>query len=147
MDPVRAAVAVVLAALLLTGPLGVDVTADRSLGDGTATVEADPPETLRITDGRFGADIAYLRVPETAVDVRAVEGSPRLVYEVGVPELGVEERAYRVVDRPGTVRMRVPHREVDAAGDGPYRGYVAVRVQSFDSYETVSNRSVEVTVE
>ena len=147
MDPVRAAVAVVLAALLVTGPLGVDVTADRSLGDGTATVEAEPPETLRVTDGRFGVDAVYLRVPATTVDVRAVEASPRLVYEVAVPELGVKERTYRVVDSSGRVRMRLAHVEVDPSGGGPYRGYVALRVQSFETYETVYNRSVEVTVE
>jgi hypothetical protein len=146
-DTTRIVVGTVLLALVLTGPaVGLDLTDEPvTLDDGTATVEVVAPAgDLRITPGRFGTDVAYLRTPTLVADVRAVEGTPRIVYEVVVPELGIEQRAFRPVTEPGRIRIGMADVEVDRPVNGSYGGYLAVRVQSFETYETVTNRTVEV---
>ncbi len=147
----RLVVAVVLVTLVLTGPVvGFDVTKESpELGDGNATVEVldAPSATIPVTHGRFGTDVSYVRIPEAAVDVRNLTGSPRIAYEVTVPELGVDRRVSRIVTDEGRVRLELSDRALAPDTDpGTYTGRVDLRLQSFEGQTVLVNRTVEVTV-
>lgn len=148
-------VAFVLAGAVLTGPLfgifGTDSGSD-GLGDGTASIESVSVSTddIVVTHGRYGTDTWYLRVPDSAVAVRNVEKRPRLIAQVIVPELNVEETETKQLS-PGSVGT---HRlTLGSIAIGPnrptndtYRGHLTVRVQSFTVDETVYNETVAVEV-
>ncbi|MBV0924282.1 hypothetical protein KTS45_08715 [Halomicroarcula limicola] len=136
-----------------TGPLtGVDVTEQRAteFGDGTATVGAVTVDTaaLRVTDGRFGTGVSYLRVPTATVTVTSVSDRPRLVYRVLVPALDVELTETAVVSKTGTYRLVPDDRGMarGAADASTYDGTLAVRVQSFTTDRTVYRENVTVEV-
>lgn len=146
----RLVVGVVLVTLVVSGPVvGLDFTepADE-LGEGTATLDSveAPDRQLRITDGRFGTEANYLRIPDLVADVDEIEGRPQIVYEVIVPGLDVKRRSTEVVSSSGTVRVEMADRALDSVPEAPHRGYVVVGVQSFSSDVTIANRSVEVVV-
>lgn len=148
------AVAVVLAALALTSPAvgPIDARGDaQSLGDGTASVdnvalEHDPV----ISPGRFGTDVAYLRVPDVTVQLSSVTGRSRVVYRVAVPALDFD----RVADRPlapddgsaRTVGMSDRAFAPETIRRDAYVATLTVRVQSFaaDTTHYRSNVTVEV---
>lgn len=144
-------VAVVLATLVLTGPVvGLDVTSESpELGDGNATVEVldAPSGTIPVTHGRFGTDVSYVRIPEAVVDVRNLTGAPRIRYSLTVPELGVDRQVYRIVTDEGRIRLGLSDRALapDTA-PGTYTGRVDLRLQSFEGQTVLVNRTVEVTV-
>lgn len=150
-----AAGAVVVVALVLTGPLvgAVDVGGtDRSeLGDGTATVEAVSPEhPPAVTPGRFGTGVAYLRIPDVRVRLSSVSGRSRLVYRVSVPALGFERVGNRRLapDARGTVTVGMADRAFEYArlDHEAYAASLAVRVQSFAVDRTVYRANVTVEV-
>ncbi|WP_254273046.1 hypothetical protein [Haloarcula marina] len=143
----------VVVVALVTGPVvGVDVTSDppSAFGDGTATVDevAVETETLRVTGGRFGTGVEYVRVPTATVTVATVTDRPRLVYVVAVPGLDIELTDSVVVTDAGTYRLDPGDRglESGSATATQYEGRVAVRVQSFTDAKTVyrENATVEV---
>lgn len=146
----RILVGVVVVTLVVSGPVvGLDFTESADeLGEGTATVGSieAPDRQLRITDGRFGTEAKYLRVPDLVADVEEIEGRPQIVYEVIVPALDVKLRSTEVVSSSGTVRVEMADRALDSVSEGPHQGYVVVGVQSFSSDVTLANRSVEVVV-
>jgi hypothetical protein len=148
--PPRVAVGIIVAVLLVTGPIGVSVTGEPdTLGDGTATVTVLEPgsDALSITDGRFGTEVSYVRIPDLVVDVESVSGQPRLLYVVRVPALGLDEDNSRLVRSTGRLRVPLRDRAIDQEVSGTYSGRLVVRVQSFSGMQTVSNRSIEVRVE
>ncbi|QIO21631.1 hypothetical protein [Haloarcula sp. JP-L23] len=138
---------------LSTGPLaGSDVTAERvsDFGEGTATVSSVRAETaaIRVTDGRFGTAVEYLRPPTATVHVASVTGRPRLVYLVSVPDIDVDLVETAVVRRSGTYRL-VPEDKGLARGTAEaetYDGTLTVRVQSFTADRTVYRENVTVEV-
>jgi hypothetical protein len=151
----RGAVSVLVIVSLLSGPVGVglDLTPgdDVSLGDGDASITVLAPEgdDLAVTAGRFGAEVAYLRIPDLAIRVDSVEGSPRVVYRVLVPELATVTET-RVLTSADTGRLRVdatdraiPYGDVT---ESAYQGQLEVRVQSFTTDRTVINRTMSVEV-
>ena len=85
-------VAVVAVVTLLSGPLvGIDLTTEpdeglnSGAGTGNATVRVtDFPEAVSISEGRYGAQQYFLRVPDATVDVTDIDGQPFLVYDVDV---------------------------------------------------------------
>jgi len=150
VPPARTVVAVILVVLLLSGPgSGLDFTGERaSLGKGDATVRVVEPgnEAIPVTDGRFGTDVAYVRLPDLVVDVSAVEGNPRVFYQVTVPSLGVRKQNDKIIQSPG--RLRVPIYDRALPKGTTIEGAEArliVRVQSFSGGKVVLNRTVEVT--
>lgn len=151
-------VAVILVAVLLSGPLVgvVDLTPESrgaaDIGDGTAnvTVVGDPTAGLAITPGRFGTNVSYLRIPPAAVDVDRVEGRPRLLYLVRVPDLGFERSVTEPLDQRvgGRVALRIDARAFAHARvqSENYNTTVVVRVQSFTETRTVYRRNATVPV-
>ncbi|MDS0219823.1 hypothetical protein NDI54_00465 [Haloarcula sp. S1AR25-5A] len=146
----------VVVTLVVTGPLiGVDAvkTQPTTIGDGTASVSSvDVPTTeIRITDGRFGADVAYLRVPDASVTVDAVSGRPRLLYQVSVPALDVSLEDERILSAGQTGTYRLAPGDKGLALSLPdqdaYNGSVQIRVQSFETDQTIVTENVTVRVE
>ncbi|NLV08525.1 hypothetical protein ACAH01_03520 [Halomicrobium sp. HM KBTZ05] len=151
----RLAVAVVAVTLLLTGPFGVvDATARNptTVGDGraNATVERLDTSGLLVEGGRFGTGVDYLRIPDATVAVSDIEGRPRLVYRVSVPELGVDRTTTKLLSggQSGTVRLGMRDRglDPDSVTEQRYRATITVRVQSFEYDQTVfeTDETVEV---
>jgi hypothetical protein len=162
LPPVRrlqlGTVAVVLAVLVLSGPLVgiVDLTPETrgaaELGEGTAnaTVVGDPTADLAITPGRFGTNVSYLRIPPAVVDVRRVEDRPRLLYSVSVPRLDFERSVSEPLNErvDGRITLRMDDRAFTNARirNESYRATVVVRVQSFEGTQTVYRRNATVPV-
>lgn len=147
----RVTVGLILATLAITGPVGVDIVAsgEERLGEGTASVTLVQPtgEEVRVTQGRFGSGVWYVRLPDLVVDVERVEGRPRVQYAVAVPALGVDRTETELLTAPGRLRVPVDDRALpDRPENSTYRGSVRVRVQSLTAEKTVLNRTVQVTV-
>lgn len=148
---------VVLAAAAVGGPATGRPPPD-GVGDGTATIGVLSPagDVLDTSQGRFGTDARYLRLPDLVVDVTALEGRPRIVYRVVVPELGVDRQVHEVVTSTGRTRLRMADRAYPPTDypanfrtlpqDGSLEGRIVVRVQSFSTDRTVTNRSIQVRV-
>lgn len=145
----------IVVTLVATGPLiGVDAvrTQPTTIGDGTASVSSVQIDTsqIRITDGRFGATVSYLRVPEASVTVKSVTARPRLLYQVTVPALDVTLEDERVLSagQSGTFRLAPGDRAFEPASVNreTYNGSVRIRVQSFEADETVFVENVTVRV-
>ncbi|MFC6975175.1 hypothetical protein ACFQL1_11765 [Halomicroarcula sp. GCM10025709] len=137
--------------LVATGPLvGIDVTqgSPESFGEGTATVTAVDVEfsELRVTDGRFGTDVSYLRVPTASVTVGSVTGRPRLVYLVRVPAVDIEVVSTTLVTEPSRTYTLDPGDEGVERGSvqGPVTATVTVRVQSFSVDRTITQQNITV---
>jgi len=145
----------VLVTLVVTGPLiGVDAvrTEPTTIGDGTAAVSSVQVTTseIRITDGRFGTDVAYLRVPDAGVTVDSVSGRPRLLYQVDVPALDISLEDERVLSagQSGTYRLAPGDRAISPSSldRDTYTGSVRIRVQSFEADQTIVAENVTVRV-
>lgn len=151
-DPVTVVGVLVVLVLLGAGPLtGVDVTSAQAstVGTGNATVDSVTVDAsaLAVTDGRFGTNVSYLRIPTATVTVESVTGRPQLVYLVSVPGLDVERVSTRVVTRGGTYRLDPDDRALaPGTAAGVYNASVTVRAQSFDGSRTLvrTNTTVEV---
>lgn len=145
----RIAVAVVLVGMLLSGPVGgVELVGERpSIGDGTAavTVVEPPAEPIRVTEGRFGTNVSYVRIPDLVLDVTNTGGQPRVLYQVTIPELNIRKQNDKIVQSSG--RLRVPISDHTVSKEATLDGTTArliVRVQSYSGGEVVLNRTVEV---
>ena len=151
-DPVALVGLLVVVVLVGAGPLtGVDVTSVQAstVGDGTATVTSVSVDTsaLAVTDGRFGTNVSYFRIPPATVTVESVTGRPQLVYLVSAPGLNVDRTETRVVTRDGTYRLEPDDRALSsAAAPGEYNVTVSLRIQSFETDRdlTRANATVEV---
>jgi hypothetical protein len=146
---VRIVVAVVVIVMLLSGPgSGIEFARDRaSLGDGTAsvTVVEPPDEDLRVTEGRFGTNVSYLRIPDLVVDVTSLDGRPRVLYQVTVPELGIQKQNDDIVRSTGRMRVSISDRALPPGTDvDGTTARLVVRVQSFTGQTVVVNRTVDV---
>lgn len=140
--------------VLVTSGLGGGVAglSPPALDDGTATVtvETFPTERLHVDDGRFGTAVSYLRIPDATVRVDEVRGTPRLIYRVEVPALGVDQSSSKLlttgrgdtVTMPGTDQAFEP----GSVTAGRYDATASVRIQSFSTDQTVAsvNETVEV---
>ena len=143
----------VVATLITTGPL-VDVgdfddSADAGIGDGNATVDrVDFDGSLRLTEGRFGADFVYLRIPEAKVHLSSVSDHSRIVYEVDVPALGFKRVGTTDISSgaPATVSVGMADQAFtpDSIPNSRVSGAVRVRIQSFATDRVVDNRSVSM---
>ncbi|WP_424000826.1 hypothetical protein ACOZ4I_14720 [Haloarcula salina] len=152
-EPPAVAALFVLATLVATGPLvGIGGFEPRAttIGDGTASIDAVHVDTahLRVTDGRFGTAVPYLRVPDASVAVDGVTGRPRLLYQISVPRLDVSMTSERVFSTAGTYRLAPGDRalEPSSVGRESYNGTVRITVQSFEASETVYDENVTVAV-
>lgn len=151
-----ATVTVILAGLLLTGPLiGVvplGGSAAEQLGDGNATVAdvAIATEVFAISEGRFGTEMWYLRVPDATVDVAATDGRSRLVYRLQVPALNVETVSTAPIASGATgprhLSIDDPAFAPRTIGRDSYQARVTIRVQSFAVDRTVLDETVAVEV-
>ncbi|MFC7075285.1 hypothetical protein [Haloarcula halophila] len=147
--------AMVALALVVTGPLiGLDVTRSSpdSFGEGDATVAAVDIEDseLRVTAGRFGTDVSYLRVPTARVTVGEVTGRPRLVYLVAVPSAGIDLVSTALVTESARTYAVDPGDQGIESGSlerGTITATVTVRVQSFSVDRTVTRQNVTVEVQ
>ncbi|MFB6179279.1 MAG: hypothetical protein ABEI77_06100 [Halorientalis sp.] len=152
-------VGVMLFVLLVSGPaVGlVDFTPQQhdptSLGGGTAnvTMVSDPASQIRITEGRFGTGVYYLRVSPAVVDVAAIDGRPQLTYKLSVPRLDYTASTSKQLATTGTGRTKVSLSDrAFAPNQLKYRSYraeVIVRVQSFDEDEVIYHRNVTLSVD
>ncbi|AJF25290.1 hypothetical protein SG26_05870 [Haloarcula sp. CBA1115] len=154
--PLTAVALFVLVTLVVTGPLvGVDAVRPQptTIGDGSATISSVqlPTSELRFTDGRFGTNVVYLRVPDASVSVDSVTGRPRLLYQVAVPALDISLEDEQVLSdgQSGTYRLAPGDRAVTPSSleRDVYRGTVLLRVQSFETAETIVAENVTVQVE
>ena len=152
-DWVTVVAVLVVFVVVATGPLtGVDVTSAQAttFGDGDATVDTVDVavSSLVVTDGRFGSDFSYLRIPTATVSVSSVSDRPRLVYLVSVPALDVDRVTTQVLTEPGTYRL-VPKDQALAptAPDGTHEATLSVRVQSFTTDRTLYRENVTVRKE
>lgn len=145
--------ALVVGVLVATGPLtGLDVMSGgtSTFGDGDATVDGInlAVADLTVTDGRFGADGPYLRLPTATVTVSSVTDRPRLVYVVAVSDLDINRIETRVFTRPGRYVLAPDDRALAPdTSPGSYNVTLFVRVQSFETDRVVlrTNTTVEVT--
>lgn len=154
--PPRVVALFILVTLVATGPLiGVDAvrTQPTTIGDGTAAISSVqvPTSEMRITDGRFGTNVAYLRVPDASVNVDSVTGRPRLLYQVSVPALDISLEDEQVLSegQSGTYRLAPGDRAVTPSSleQSAYRGTILLRVQSFETAETIVAENVTIRVE
>ncbi|WP_434531241.1 hypothetical protein ACODNH_08245 [Haloarcula sp. NS06] len=155
-QPPRVVALLILVTLVVTGPLvGVDAvrTQPTTIGDGTAAISSVqlPTSEIRITNGRFGTNVAYLRVPDASVTVDSVTGRPRLLYQVAVPALDISREDEQVLSdgQSGTYRLAPGDRAVrwSSLERDAYRGTVLLQVQSFETSETIVAENVTVQVE
>ncbi|WP_302081719.1 hypothetical protein [Salinibaculum rarum] len=143
------AVAVILVGMLLSGPVGgVDLVPERpSLDEGTASVTVIEPtaDSIRVTEGRFGTNVSYVRIPDLVIDVTSVEGQPRVLYQVTVPDLNIRKQNDKLVQSNGRLRVPISDHAVvkEGALDG-VRARLVVRVQSYSGETVVMNRTVAV---
>jgi len=153
LTPVTAVALLVAVVLVVTGPLvGVDATREpvTEFGDGDAVVAdvGTDSNAFRISDGRFGTEVEYARLPTATVTVSSVTDRPRLVYVVAVPALDISQFETTVVTDPGRYRL-APDDYGMAAGTATaqsYTGTLTVRVQSFTTDRTVHRENVSVGV-
>jgi hypothetical protein len=149
---VLSTVGIILFVLVLSGPVGgVDFTGEpTTLDDGNAsvTVAEGSTDTLTVSEGRFGTNVTYVRIPDAVLDVESVRGQPRVVYLVTVPNLSVDKQSRRYIESTGRLTVPMSDRALpNRPAAGTYEGRMVIRVQSFGYDEVVLNRSVEVTVE
>ena len=88
---VYGAVAVIVTVTLLSGPLvgAIDLTSEEDrgltddLGNGSADVEVlSFPESATISEGRYGSEQYYLRVPTATYRLSNVTGQPAVEYSI-----------------------------------------------------------------
>lgn len=148
------AVAFIAATLLVSGPLVSAVSLGQAPGpgldDGNATVnDVALADDLTVSAGRFGTGVAYLRIPAAVVRLESVTDTPRLVYRVSVPGLGIEDAETRQLNQAASrVTVEFPDRALryETIRERQYRATVSVHVQSFEVYRTVYRRNVTVDV-
>lgn len=97
---VVAAVALIAAVTLVSGPLvgAVDLTREPDdgpgggFGNGSATVSVtDFPDSVAIEQGRYGSQQYFLRVPDATVDIADIEGQPFLKYDLYIEEMALSK--------------------------------------------------------
>jgi len=151
--PVTVVALLVAVVLVVTGPIvGVDASREpvTEFGDGSATVAdvGTDADAFRISEGRFGTGVDYLRMPTATVTVGSVIDRPRLVYAVAIPALEIDRFETTVVTGSGRYRL-APDDYGMAAGTADsqsYTGTLTVRVQSFTTDQTVYRENVTVEV-
>lgn len=155
----RVTVFVILLTVVISGPLFpfVDFThttaASQAAGPDTATVELIelPEDEFRIAPGRFGAG-TYLYSSPATVRIDNVSGSPMLVYELTVPELG--RTVVTVVflsDRYDGQRLTLElgRSSIDSAllQKSEYDGVVRLRLRTGSRTRTIHSQNVTIVVE
>lgn len=151
----RLLVGVVLVTLVISGPAvpGVSLTQSSqptALGEGNATVTAVEiaESDVKITPGRFGTDVLYLRGPDANVQLEGVDGQPRIVYRIEIPALDVETATTRLLAGPGKLTVRLDDRAFlpDQVDEERYDGELTVRIQSFSTDRTLLREQITVEV-
>ncbi|MEF8881615.1 MAG: hypothetical protein V5A34_03710 [Halapricum sp.] len=158
LEPVELAqlllVAIVVVALLVSGPVipGVSLTGAEptSLGEGDATVSSVTVDAdrVRITPGRFGTNISYLRVPDARLQIDTIEGQPRVVYQLRIPELDIDLAAPKLLSESGRTTVRLDDQAIapERLSQDQYEGQLVVRIQSLSTDRVVRNESITVEV-
>ena len=148
-------VGTVVVALVLSGSLvpGVSLTQSGpdSLDEGNVTVSnvAVDVESVVITPGRFGTNVSYVRVPDAEITVQRTQGQPRVVYQLAIPELGIDHSEPKLLTKTGRTTVRIDPMAIQPAqlSKDSYEGQVTVRVQSYTVDRVVYNASISVEVE
>lgn len=115
---VAVAVGVIVAVTLLSGPLAgaVDLTPATSEGICTDSTNASVdvtveslPDSATLSEGRYGSQTYYLRVPDAVATVQNITGCPFLVYEFDIEEMsyGVSTTAFLSPDRTGRQTLEI----------------------------------------
>lgn len=149
---VLSTVGIILFVLVLAGPAGgIDLVGDPTTleeGNASVTVVDGSTDTITVSEGRFGTNVTYVRIPDAVLNVDRVQGQPRVVYLISVPNLSVDKQSRRYIESTGRLTVPMSDRALpNRPAAGTYDGRIVIRVQSFGYDEVVLNRSVEVTVE
>lgn len=149
----------ILGVVLLSGPLVpfVDVTPaapsipSDSPASASITVVSPPSDDFRIASARFGAGIYLYSAPLT-VRVERVSGSPTLIYELRIDDLGVTfvSVAFLSEADAGTDQVLQIERstiEPDRITKETYTGAVELRLRTGNETRLIHQQHVAVTVE
>lgn len=113
---VRAAIACIVAATVVSGPFvgAVDLSRPPDAGfltcqGGSANAEVvDPPGDLSLERGEFGAGTYTFDGDPAVVEVDNVTGCPRLLYRIEVPALQFETRQVRFLEAGQAGELAIP---------------------------------------
>lgn len=155
----RATVLIVLATVILSGPLVpyVDFTpaaaSTPTHGPDSASISvvSTPADDFRIAPARFGAGVYLYSAPMT-VHVERVAGSPTLIYELRIDELGfnVASLAFLSESTAGTDQVLQIERstiEPERITQSSYAGEIELRLRAGNETRVIHQQNVTVTVE
>lgn len=153
-----ATVGLMLSVAIVSGPLvdGVDLTPEAGsdhlvcdLGTATVSVEDPPSDRVTIERERFGAETYAITADDAIVSVEGVDGCPRLVYRIQVPELGVDTRQMYFLEgideEELTISAPVHRFDPDEIQQETYRGTVSLELQG-EQNRVLYESNVTVTV-
>lgn len=156
---VYAAVALIAAVTIISGPLvgAVDLTYERGsgitddIGSGSADVVVHSlPESATISEGRYGSQTVYLRVPDARITLSNVTGQPLLKYDLDIPELGFSTGTTTFVTErsEGRKTLSIPRKTFDASEieRDRYEATVSILVRADGNTTVVDQRSMNVEV-
>ena len=165
MEPRRlvvySVVAVVVAVTLASGPLvgAVDLTEEaddgitEELGEGSADVELHVfPEEVTLSEGRYGSEQYYLRVPDASYTLSNVTGQPIVVYSVTLegPETysSGSKNSFVTAENEGRRIISIDEKvfDRDELRPGRYNATVTLLVRG-DGEQTIETETFTVEVE
>ena len=157
---VVAAVSTIVAVTLLSGPLvgAVDLTTESGtgisdeLGEGSAEVSVESlPTDLTISEGRYGSEQFFLRVPDATVRLSNVTGQPLLKYNIRIEDLGYSSGTTLFIsaEQEGTNRLSLTRSTFDAGEirQDSYEATLSVSLRANGTERVVRERAVVVEVE
>lgn len=157
---VYAVVGIIVGLTLASGPLvgAVDLTSERGpeitdqFGNGSADVTVEPlPESLTISQGRYGSQQFYLRVPDVRANVSNVVGQPFLRYDVSIDEMGYSASTTAFlspsVEGVTVLSMDAPPFDEGDVQQDRYDATITILVHSDGTDRIVERTNVTVEVE
>lgn len=157
---VYGAVALIVAVTVLSGPLVgvVDLTYERGTGltdeAGSGSVDVavqSLPDRGTISEGRYGSQKFYLRVPDAVVTLSNVTGQPLVKYDLDIPGLGLSTgtTAFVTDAAAGRKTLSISQQtfEPDELSQDRYDATVSVLVRADGNATVVAERSIVIEVE
>lgn len=159
---VWAAISIIVLTSVVSGPIvpALDLTSPRDDAPGISFAAEDdldaslaslPEGGVALVQGRFGAGAYTLDVPDAAVDVNRVRGSPRLVYKVRIPDLGFVRATVHFVgpEHEGsrlTLSVEPVTFDPDRITEDDYDGVLLVVARADATAETIGRQNVTIEV-